>query len=40
MHVRVRSSEATDVSKAIYGSTVPVLEGEKLTMRIMVNTYN
>ncbi|KAG6431486.1 hypothetical protein SASPL_109565 [Salvia splendens] len=32
-----RSSEATDVSKAIYGSTVPVLEGEKLSMRIMID---
>ncbi|KAL1548061.1 beta-fructofuranosidase [Salvia divinorum] len=32
-----RSSEATDVSKAIYGSTVSVLEGEKLSMRILID---
>ncbi|PIN04493.1 Beta-fructofuranosidase (invertase) [Handroanthus impetiginosus] len=32
-----RSSEATDVDKAIYGSIVPVLEGEKLSMRILVD---
>ncbi|KAF7152746.1 hypothetical protein RHSIM_Rhsim01G0149800 [Rhododendron simsii] len=32
-----RSSEATDVLKPINGSTVPVLEGEKLTMRILVD---
>ncbi|KAI3453595.1 hypothetical protein Pfo_010258 [Paulownia fortunei] len=32
-----RSSEATDVDKAIYGSTVPVLKGEKLSMRILVD---
>ncbi|XP_075505761.1 acid beta-fructofuranosidase 2, vacuolar-like [Primulina tabacum] len=32
-----RSSEATDVDKKIYGSTTPVLEGEKLSMRILVD---
>ncbi|KAK4400382.1 Beta-fructofuranosidase, soluble isoenzyme I [Sesamum angolense] len=32
-----RSSEAIDVDKSIYGSTVPVLEGEKLSMRILVD---
>ncbi|KAI3691660.1 hypothetical protein L6452_31461 [Arctium lappa] len=32
-----RSSIATDVDKSIYGSTVPVLDGEKLTMRILVD---
>nr|UHU35849.1 vacuolar invertase 1 [Paeonia suffruticosa] len=32
-----RSSEASDVDKQIYGSTVPVLKGEKLTMRILVD---
>ncbi|CAK9173180.1 unnamed protein product [Ilex paraguariensis] len=32
-----RSSEATDVDKAIYGSTVPVLKGEKLSMRTLVD---
>ncbi|KAG9132653.1 hypothetical protein Leryth_016701 [Lithospermum erythrorhizon] len=31
------SSRAYDVDKAIYGSTVPVLKGEKLTMRILVD---
>ncbi|KVH91931.1 Beta-fructofuranosidase [Cynara cardunculus var. scolymus] len=31
-----RSSIATDVDKSIYGSTVPVLEDEKLSMRILV----
>ncbi|GLT47195.1 hypothetical protein SLA2020_209070 [Shorea laevis] len=32
-----RSSEATDVNKPIYGSYVPVLEGEKLSLRILVD---
>ncbi|KAM7494118.1 hypothetical protein LguiB_028727 [Lonicera macranthoides] len=32
-----RSSEATDVDKSIYGSTVPVLKDETLTMRILVD---
>ncbi|XP_073135886.1 acid beta-fructofuranosidase-like [Henckelia pumila] len=32
-----RSSEATDVDKRIYGSTVPVLQGEKLSMRMLVD---
>nr|XP_017233550.1 PREDICTED: acid beta-fructofuranosidase-like [Daucus carota subsp. sativus] len=32
-----RSSEADDVDKEIYGSTVPVLEGEKVTVRILVD---
>ncbi|KAJ8526803.1 hypothetical protein K7X08_029280 [Anisodus acutangulus] len=32
-----RSSEATDVRKLIYGSTVPVLQGEKLTIRTLVD---
>ncbi|KAL6986068.1 beta-fructofuranosidase [Sarracenia purpurea var. burkii] len=32
-----RSSAAPDVLKPIYGSIVPVLEGEKLTMRILVD---
>lgn len=32
-----RSSEATDVRKLIYGSTVPVLKGEKHTLRTMVD---
>ncbi|KAK9276110.1 hypothetical protein L1049_005641 [Liquidambar formosana] len=32
-----RSSEASDVDKLIYGSTVPVLNGEKLTLRILVD---
>ncbi|KMT12545.1 hypothetical protein BVRB_5g097930 [Beta vulgaris subsp. vulgaris] len=32
-----RSSAATDVFKNIYGSTVPVLKGEKLSMRILVD---
>lgn len=36
MYIFFRSSEATDVSKAIYGSSVPVLKGEKLSMRILV----
>ncbi|GER34569.1 beta-fructofuranosidase [Striga asiatica] len=31
-----RSSEATDVDKAIYGSVVPVLKGEKLSVRILM----
>ncbi|KAK6118980.1 hypothetical protein DH2020_047266 [Rehmannia glutinosa] len=30
-----RSSEATDVNKAIYGSIVPVLKSEKLSVRIL-----
>ncbi|GLT78366.1 hypothetical protein SLA2020_499040 [Shorea laevis] len=32
-----RSSEATDVNKHIYGSSVPVLNGEKLSLRILVD---
>ncbi|KAG9153298.1 hypothetical protein Leryth_021787 [Lithospermum erythrorhizon] len=32
-----RSSLANDVTKDIYGSTVPVLKGEKRTMRILVD---
>ncbi|CAN4127581.1 unnamed protein product [Withania somnifera] len=32
-----RSSEATDVRKLIYGSTVPVLQGEKLSLRTLVD---
>ncbi|GLT78365.1 hypothetical protein SLA2020_499030 [Shorea laevis] len=32
-----RSSEATDVSKQIYASFVPVLESEKLSIRILVD---
>ncbi|XP_028127633.1 acid beta-fructofuranosidase-like isoform X3 [Camellia sinensis] len=32
-----RSSKATDVMKPIYGSTVPVLKGEKFSMRILVD---
>ncbi|CAN8312052.1 unnamed protein product [Cochlearia groenlandica] len=31
-----RSSYANDVTKPVYGSIVPVLKGEKLTMRILV----
>ncbi|KAI3915705.1 hypothetical protein MKX01_015530 [Papaver californicum] len=32
-----RSSEANDVDKQVYGSTVPVLDGDKLTVRILVD---
>ncbi|GKV38087.1 hypothetical protein SLEP1_g46035 [Rubroshorea leprosula] len=32
-----RSSEATDVNKHIYGSSVPVQHGEKLSLRILVD---
>ncbi|OIV89547.1 hypothetical protein TanjilG_19363 [Lupinus angustifolius] len=32
-----RSSLATDVNKQIFGSSVPVLEGEKLSLRILVD---
>lgn len=32
-----RSSRASDVDKVIYGSTVPVLDGEKLSIRILVD---
>ncbi|KAK1438717.1 hypothetical protein QVD17_04527 [Tagetes erecta] len=32
-----RSSTATDVDKSIYGNIVPVLKGEKLSMRILVD---
>ncbi|KAL3743225.1 hypothetical protein ACJRO7_018518 [Eucalyptus globulus] len=32
-----RSSVATDVHKQVYGSFVPVLEGEKLSLRILVD---
>ncbi|EOA33750.1 hypothetical protein CARUB_v10019944mg [Capsella rubella] len=33
----LRSSMANDVVKSVYGSLVPVLKGEKLTMRILVD---
>ncbi|XP_031261189.1 acid beta-fructofuranosidase-like [Pistacia vera] len=32
-----RSSEASDVNKHIYGSFVPVLKGEKLSVRVLVD---
>ncbi|XVF10790.1 hypothetical protein REPUB_Repub07fG0213600 [Reevesia pubescens] len=32
-----RSSEASDVNKQIYGSLVPVLKGEKLFLRVLVD---
>ncbi|XP_024027887.1 acid beta-fructofuranosidase 1, vacuolar [Morus notabilis] len=32
-----RSSKATDVFKLVYGSPVPVLDGEKLSMRVLVD---
>ncbi|PIA50133.1 hypothetical protein AQUCO_01300697v1 [Aquilegia coerulea] len=32
-----RSSKANDVGKEVYGSIVPVLDGERLTMRILVD---
>ncbi|RZC68902.1 hypothetical protein C5167_032099 [Papaver somniferum] len=32
-----RSSEANDVGKQVYGNIVPVLDGHKLTMRILVD---
>ncbi|KAF6172692.1 hypothetical protein GIB67_042015 [Kingdonia uniflora] len=32
-----RSSKASDVDKQIYGSVVPVLDGEKLYVRILVD---
>ncbi|KAF5729875.1 vacuolar invertase [Tripterygium wilfordii] len=32
-----RSSKATDVNKEIFGNYVPVLEGEKLSLRILVD---
>ncbi|GFQ04021.1 acid beta-fructofuranosidase [Phtheirospermum japonicum] len=32
-----RSSEATEVDNAIYGSIVPVMKGEKLSMRMIVD---
>ncbi|KAI7986942.1 DNA topoisomerase 2 [Camellia lanceoleosa] len=34
-----RSSKATDVMKPIYGSTVPMLKGEKFSMRILHNLH-
>ncbi|KAL4383241.1 hypothetical protein GQ457_15G010360 [Hibiscus cannabinus] len=32
-----RSSEASDVNKQVYGSMVPVLEGENLSLRVLVD---
>lgn len=32
-----RCSEASDVNRQVYGSSVPVLEGEKLSLRILVS---
>ncbi|KAI9173493.1 hypothetical protein LWI28_002181 [Acer negundo] len=34
---QTRSSEASDVNKIIYGNYIPVLEGEKLSLRILVD---
>ncbi|XP_040986885.1 acid beta-fructofuranosidase-like [Juglans microcarpa x Juglans regia] len=34
---QTRSSEATDVDKKIYGSTIPVLKDEKLSVRLLVD---
>ncbi|KAG7953352.1 hypothetical protein I3843_12G105400 [Carya illinoinensis] len=34
---QTRSSEATDVNKQIYGSSVPVLKDEKLSVRLLVD---
>lgn len=36
LFVSPRSSLANDVDKRIFGSTVPVIKGEKLSMRILV----
>ncbi|XP_058104576.1 beta-fructofuranosidase, soluble isoenzyme I-like [Magnolia sinica] len=33
----LRSSKANDIVKRVYGSTVPVLDGEKLSVRILVD---
>jgi beta-fructofuranosidase len=33
----IRSSNANDINKRIYGDTVPVLDGEKLSMRLLVD---
>ncbi|EPS61897.1 soluble acid invertase 1, partial [Genlisea aurea] len=33
----LRSSTASDVHKLVYGSSVPVLDGEKLTLRLLVD---
>lgn len=32
-----RSSKANDIVKRVYGSIVPVLEGENLSLRILVS---
>ncbi|KAG2681464.1 hypothetical protein I3760_11G146400 [Carya illinoinensis] len=34
---QTRSSEATDVNKKIYGSTIPVLKDEKFSVRLLVD---
>ncbi|ERM94735.1 hypothetical protein AMTR_s00011p00252750 [Amborella trichopoda] len=36
-HDETRSSKATDLVERVYGSTVPVLSGEKLSVRILVD---
>ncbi|XP_047321729.1 beta-fructofuranosidase, soluble isoenzyme I-like [Impatiens glandulifera] len=33
----LRSSSANEINKRVYGNTVPVLDGEKLTMRLLVD---
>ncbi|KAI8540286.1 hypothetical protein RHMOL_Rhmol09G0251000 [Rhododendron molle] len=34
-----RSSKASSVNKSVYGGTVPVLEGEKFSMRLLVDHW-
>lgn len=36
---KFRSSKANDIVKRVVGSTVPVLDGEKLSLRILVSSY-
>lgn len=38
--VKCRSSEAADVDKIVYGSKVPVVDGEKFTIRSLVCNLN
>lgn len=38
-HSSCRSSVAPDVEKIVYGSSVPVLDGEKFTIRSLVSFF-
>lgn len=40
MSIFTRASMANDLVKRVYGSLVPVLDGENLSVRILVSFYS